>query len=69
MVNLCNYTCWKTEQIDMSGRSTVLLTLWCRHEKQLVAADQDMLALLNRIALYKQRSTMLFEVGSPGKLK
>ena len=34
----------------------------CRHEKQVVTADNDMLQLLNRIALYKQRSTMLFEV-------
>ena len=53
----------------MCGRCTGLLALWCRQEKQLMTADQDMLALLNRIALYKQRSTMLFEVGSLGKLK
>jgi len=36
----------------------------CRNEKQLVTADQDMLTLLNRIALYKHRSTLVFEVGS-----
>jgi hypothetical protein len=36
----------------------------CRNEKQLVTADQDMLSLLNRIALYKHRSTLVFEVGS-----
>lgn len=36
----------------------------CRNEKQLVTADQDMLILLNRIALYKHRSTLVFEVGS-----
>lgn len=32
-----------------------------RNEKQLVTADQDMLTLLNRIALYKHRSTLVFE--------
>ncbi len=36
----------------------------CRNERQLVTADQDMLTLLNRIALYKHRSTLVFEVGS-----
>ena len=33
-----------------------------RHEKQLVTASQDMLNLLNRLGLYKQRSVLLCEV-------
>lgn len=37
-----------------------------RHEKQILSADQDMSALLNRIALYKQRAMLMFEVRSAG---
>ncbi|DBA97362.1 hypothetical protein WJX77_010400 [Trebouxia sp. C0004] len=43
------------------GNNTASVYLVLRNEKQLVTADQDMLTLLNRIALYKHRSTLVFE--------
>ena len=48
----------------LQGAHTALqqVQVLCRHEKQILTADQDMSALLNRIALYKQRAMLLFEV-------
>lgn len=43
------------------GSNPATLYLVLRHEKQILTADQDMSALLNRIALYKQRAVLLFE--------
>lgn len=45
--------------VTFGGQAAVFMVL--RHEKQIITADNDMLQLLNRIALYKQRSSMLFE--------